>query len=187
MKNLEQIYNEKCQNPNDINEHLPTLKKYAEKSDVIVEMGVRSIVSTWAFLFGKPKKLISIDMVEPKKFINHDPSGCDIELVKAISKDNDIDFDFVLGNTLEVDIPECDLLFIDTLHDYTQLKKELELHAKKVKKYIIFHDTEFFRNNGETKGEMGIWLAVEEFLNENKEWVIVEHFTNNNGLTVIKK
>lgn len=187
MITLEQIYNEKCQKPNDINEHLPILKKYSEQSCVVIEMGVRSIVSTWAFLYGKPKKMISIDIVEPKKYINHDPSGCDINLVEQLAKENDVEFNFILGNTLEIEIPECDLLFIDTLHDYTQLKKELELHAKKVKKYIIFHDTETFKNNGETKGEKGIWFAIEEFLSNNKEWNIAEHFSNNNGLTIIKK
>lgn len=53
---LEQKYTELCVNPSDINEHLPTLKKYAEECDHITEMGVRGIVSTYALLMGKPKK-----------------------------------------------------------------------------------------------------------------------------------
>ncbi len=43
------IYNNLCNEKSDINEHLPTLKRYAEKCDHITEMGVRSVVSTWAF------------------------------------------------------------------------------------------------------------------------------------------
>ncbi len=187
MIEIEKIYQDKCQNKNDINEHLPTLKKYTEKCDVVIEMGVRSIVSTWAFLAGKPKKLISIDIVEPKNFLNHDPSGCNLDLVSFLAKKNDIDFEFVLGNTLEISIQECDFLFIDTLHNYEQLTKELELHACKVKKYIGFHDTESFKNIGELNNDQGIWKAIEEFFLSNKEWVICEKFLNNNGLTIIQK
>ena len=32
---------------------------------------------------------------------------------------------------------KTDLLFIDTLHTYTQLTKELELHSKNVNKYML--------------------------------------------------
>ena len=33
----------------------------------------------------------------------------------------------------------------------------------------------------------GLWKAIEEFLQNNKEWVLKERFTNNNGLTVLEK
>jgi hypothetical protein len=187
MKKIEEIYKKKCNTPTDINEHLTVLKKYAEESEVIIEMGVRSIVSTWAFLFGKPKKLISIDMVEPKNFKNHDPDGCDLDLVYKLAKENDINFQFLLSNSLQIEIPECDFLFLDTLHDYNQVKSELKLHANKVKKYIGFHDTVTFKIKGETPGELGIGKAIDEFLQENKDWIIHEEFFNNNGLTIIKK
>jgi len=48
-------FNELSNTQSDINEHLGTLKKYTQECNIIVEMGVRSIVSTWAFLAGKPK------------------------------------------------------------------------------------------------------------------------------------
>jgi hypothetical protein len=51
---------------------------------------------------------------------------------------------FNIGNTLEVDIDETDMLFIDTLHNGDQLEKELERSASKVKKFIAFHDTTTF-------------------------------------------
>ena len=63
---LEQIYYQKCNSPSDINEHLPTLKRYADECEHITEMGVRWVVSTYAFLMSKPKKLVSID-IDPLK------------------------------------------------------------------------------------------------------------------------
>lgn len=33
----------------------------------------------------------------------------------------------------------------------------------------------------------GLWPAIEEFLENNKNWKIKERFTNNNGLTILEK
>lgn len=161
--------------PSDINEHMETLKSYATGLDTVVEMGVRSVVSTWAFLAGRPKRLISIDKNHPKDFTDWFPKeGLNsLELAESAAKEAGIDFNFVLGDSLKVDIPECDLLFLDTDHSYKQVKAELDRHAAKVKKYIIFHDTE-------TSPEINVAIG------ELKGWRICERFANNNGLTVIK-
>lgn len=177
-ESLNQIYERLYNTPSDINEHLPTLASYASECEHITEMGVRYIVSTYALLMGKPKKMISYDI-----------HMCHWEPVRDLVKEN-TDFYFAIGNTLEIEIEPTDLLFIDTLHNYTQLKKELELHAKKVNKYIIFHDTTSFETVGESYSgnpERGIWPAIEEFLQLNPQWVLKERFTNNNGLTIIEK
>jgi hypothetical protein len=187
MNEIEKNYLRKCEIPSDINELLPVLKKYAEFSDSVTEMGVRSIVSTWAFLAAGVKKLTSIDLYHPSFFISHDNDGCNLDLVQGLASENGIDFKFIQGNTLEIEIENCDLLFIDTLHDYLQLKTELLLHSSKVKKYIIFHDTETFGTKGESKNSEGIIKAIDEFLDSNKEWKICQKITQNNGLVVIEK
>jgi hypothetical protein len=182
MDKLETIYQNKVNTKSDINEHLPTLKKYAEQCDIIVELGVRTIVSTWAFLSGFPKKLVSVDYKNPSDY-----KSLDLPIVEEVSKEKNIEFQFILSDSRTVDIPQCDLLFIDTLHTYGQIKKELELHSSKVNKYIIFHDTETFKIKGEINNELGIGPAIEEFLNQNTNWKIHEVYENNNGLTIIKK
>jgi len=184
-------YTELCNKPSDIYEHLPTLKQYTEKCDTVVEMGVRWIVSTWAFLAGNPKRLISYDIMHPCYYDG------DIEEVYEAVKETPINFQFKQENVLETEIEPVDLLFIDTLHSYEQLSKELEIHSKKVKKYIIMHDTTTYATKGEInwffaikRGEdkgRGLWLAIEEFLEINKEWEIEARHTNNNGLTILKR
>ena len=179
MNQLQQTYEELCNRPSDINEHLPTLKKYAEECEHITEMGVRWVVSTYALLMGNPKKLISYD-INP---INSEPIQ---QMVNGTT-----DFEFRVANTLNLEIEETDLLFIDTLHNYNQLKGELSLHSDKAKKYIIFHDTTSFEWIGESYegkvDEKGLWPAIEEFLENNTNWVLHERFTNNNGLTILKR
>jgi len=175
-----QKYQNLCKTQSDINEHLPILKKYAQQSDVVIEFGVRWIVSTWAFLAAKPNKLISYDYYDPSHW------GANITEPLDYAKQANINFEFILADTRKITIPNCDLLFIDTLHEYEQLKEELKLHAKNVNKYIIFHDTISFRLNGEQGGK-GIYYAIEEFLQKNKNWNILEEYTNNNGLLILEK
>ena len=175
--NIESKYQELWDTPSDINEHLPVLKRYAEECEHITEMGVRGIVSTYALLAAKPMTLISYDIRD-----------CNWESLR--DKALPIDFRFIIGDTREVVIEPTDMLFIDTLHNYDQLSVELKLHAAKVKKYLVFHDTTTYAHVGESYdglSRLGLWPAIEEFLEKHPEWSIKERFTNNNGLTILVK
>lgn len=191
MPTITDYYNDKKNNPSDINEHIETLKNYATECKHITEMGVRSVVSTWAFLEAHPDKLISIDI-----------NQCPVDEAARLAKEAGIEFQFIKSSTLEMEIEETDLLFIDTWHVYQQLKKEFELHADKARKYIILHDTTTFGDKGEgtastniniVTGQMesipykGLWPAVEEFLQSNTKWKLRERFTHNNGLTILER
>ena len=94
-------------------------------------------------------------------------------------------------DTRKLKIENTELLFIDTLHKYEQLKIELLLHANKVSKYIIFHDTETFGVHGQKPDVdfgyegRGIWYAIQEFLDVHNEWKLIHKVSYNNGLTII--
>ena len=88
-----------------------------------------------------------------------------------------INMRFDHANTLNYTLEPVDLLFIDTLHTYSQLSEELKLHHTKVKKYLIFHDTISYgtQNEHNTPDEkQGLVPAIKEFL-QNKfhrlKWV----------------
>lgn len=190
--NLQKKIEEIKKTKSDINEHIPTLQKYSKGCEHIVEMGVRWVVSTWAFLSENPKKLTSYDLFEPSYY------GGDLSDVYETAKQNGIDFCFVEANVLDVDIEECDLLFIDTWHCYNQLIRELRKHSEKVKKHIILHDTETFgiKDEPNHRGQVfeddiatktGLKAAINDFLQENKSWEIAEIFKNNNGLTILRR
>ena len=190
MTIVEENYQKYCNRSSDINEHLPTLSRYASECEHVTEMGVREVVSTWAFLDGKPKRLISYDIY----------TAAGIALAEQGAVEAGVDFTFIEKNVLDVTIEETDLLFIDTWHKYGQLIQELDLHAGSVRKYIILHDTTKYATEDEghwhgkyqderTEGmsKRGLWTAVEEFLQANPEWSIKERYTNNNGLTVLQR
>lgn len=110
-----------------------------------------------------------------------------LEEAKAAGRD----VTFHKEDTLKIEIPETDILFIDSLHTYEQVKSELELHASKAKRYIVFHDTILFSKKGQdtVDGEhtKGILPAIEEFLESHPEWNIVYNSKEGNGMIVVKK
>jgi hypothetical protein len=189
---LEKKINELHYTPSDINEHIPIIIRYGSECETITEMGVRGIFSTWGWLACAPKKLICYDIHDPSKW------GGDIQSVYDTASAYGLNFEFKIADVLKIEIDETDLLFIDTWHAYDQLKQELKLHSSKVKKYICFHDTTSYEFVDESKGHentwegqssgRGIWPAIEEFLDENKDtWVLKERFKNNNGFTIIER
>ena len=185
--------------PSDINEHLLTLLNYSKECKHITELGVRWIVSTYSFILSNPNKLISIDIKHPvdwEEKVNVSERFNDIQ---EYAKLNNIDYSFILADTLQLEIEETDLLFIDTLHVYQQLKSELELHGNKSRKYIFFHDTTTYgfvdeihgdlgsalKNN--TSNKRGLMLAIREFLDANPHWKVDKVFENCNGLTILRR
>jgi hypothetical protein len=154
-------------------------------------MGVRWVSSTWPLVYSKPKKMISYDIV----------TNPNITQVINLCNEYSIDYSFQERDVLQLEIEPTELLFIDTLHTYNQLIKELEIHSNKVSKYIVLHDTEHFgrvdeviykhasnvvKSNPTTK--QGLMTAIEDFLTTElgQSWELHKVYTNNNGLTVLK-
>ena len=143
----------------DILGHRQYLSSIA-KNQEIVELGVRCGFSSVCFLT-TCSKLTSYDIIltdEAKKLQQETPEWTLIE-----------------GNSLTVEIPECDILFIDTLHSYEQLFAELNQHHAKARKLIIMHDTNM----------PSLKTAVADFLAAHSKWSVARESTESNGLTTL--
>jgi len=200
MSLVEINYNFKCNQKSDINEHLPTLCELARECDSVIELGVRGVVSSWAFAMGLP---------EGSRMFMNDLEPCNASpLIRAAKNEKNIDATFVKGSDLEIDLPEpADLVFIDTWHIYGQLKRELARYEPLAKKYIVMHDTTVDEWEGETirlgwnaeeqskqtgwpveEITKGLWPAVDEFLRKNEgKWELKKRYFNNNGLTILER
>lgn len=197
---LHSKYIEQCRTPSDINEHLPTLARYAGECSHVTECGVRSAVSSYAFasaLVSRPDtKLVQVDP-DWHPNIGLFQSQCAAEGLSVV---------FHKKSDLECPIEQTDLLFIDTWHVYGHLKRELARWHPYVRTYIILHDTTVDEWQGETirngwdavrqsresgipihEIRKGIWPAVAEFLETQSGWRLRERFTNNNGLTILER
>lgn len=168
----------------DINQHADTLRHYAEKCEHVTEMGIRFGNSTVMFFAARPKKFVSYDVFKEEK----------VNYLELVAKESNINWELKIMNpspedATESQIEPTQLLFIDTNHFAQQLSLELRLHADRVSKYIILHDTETFgtRGAGDDHLSDGLNIAIAQFLQNHSEWIIKEKFTNNNGLTVLER
>lgn len=160
-----------CAIPSDINRHVPVLHKLAQECESVVELGVRTGVSTRAFL-PLNVKLRSYDIEADQRV------GELFDVATSQGKD----MQYIMGDSLKIDLEPTDLMFVDTVHSYDQVSAELARHASKVRKYIAFHDTFVYG-----LGRENILSAVIEFMMKNPEWEFYHYDTENNGLTVIKR
>ncbi len=200
MSVIDTNYKIVCANPSDIYEHLPTLYKYSQECNHVTEMGVRSVIRSYAFANALQDragpKLVQVDLDTNANVVRFGKE-CQAENLQCV---------FYQDSSLTCPIEQTDLLFIDTWHVYGHLKRELERWHTHVGKYIIMHDTTVDEWPGETvrcgwnsanqsrqtgipenEIRMGLWPAIGEFLEKHSEWKIAERFTNNNGLTILKR
>lgn len=164
---VESKFRELCVTPSDINQHLSTLRHYADQCKHVTEFGTRSCVSLFAFLSSNAEKVVAVDIA--------DVWTPEVEKLT-----------FICADDLEIEIEETDMLFIDTRHCYVQMKAELAKHAGKVRKFIGAHDVSIFGVHGDDGGK-GLMPAIEEFCMENTEWVVIYLTMENNGLLIMER
>lgn len=160
----------------DISLHLGFLLGLASRPEVkhIMEFGFRTGVSTTALLAsGKP--VVTIDP---------DPS-CEphVKRLKALGGN----LAWIRTSSLLPMEFRCDLLHIDSLHTYKQLRAELFIHHEKVSRWIVMHDTETFATKGKDGTTPGLQAAIDEFLSENKQWRLYMNLPHNNGITLLER
>jgi hypothetical protein len=166
---LEEQYRVATTTPTDIYKHLPLLRSLAESCKTVIELGVRDGQSTRAFLVTSVK-LRSYD-------IQFNPS---VENLFVSSRQAGNDHEYFEADDLTLDLPEVDMIFIDTEHTYEQLSQELRLHGNKALKYLAFHDTgEPFVNQ--------LLPAVMEFLADNPHWRVMYHTRECHGFSVLER
>jgi tetratricopeptide (TPR) repeat protein len=167
-------YHQACSTPSDLNEHLPTLSRLARECRHVTLLGVGSLRAPLALLQAQSERLLCIGW--------NGASGLE-ELAGLAGRTAVVTQQ---TRSLEVELEETDLLVLDMLHEYAPLQKALHLHAGKVKRFLVIHDTTAFGEQGETPGRQGLWPAIEEFLAQ-ETFRLAQRYDNNNGLTVLER
>jgi cephalosporin hydroxylase len=131
---LKERYESLCGDESDIHEHLATFVDLVVSMNAqkVIELGVRTGVSTVAWLYGLEQTgghLWSVDIVKSP----FDAKG----------------WTFILGDDLSVDVLEqlpddADIVFIDSSHTYGHTLGELAVYSRKMRPggRIVLHDTE---------------------------------------------
>jgi hypothetical protein len=148
--------------------------QYAKKCINGMELGFGQGRASFALLLGL-ERLYSVDTYHEPNIKNMLVDYFGDKLITIESET----FDFV-------DYDSVDLLLVDSVHTYDQVKKELKAHSLKINKYIMFHDTVSYGAIGQDNND-GIVKAINEFLEENKEWKIIYEVSNNHGFMILEK
>jgi hypothetical protein len=188
---VEQVYARHCAGNTAISPHLPRLRALAEGAAVAVEFGVKRGASSSALLMGAAE-VVSYDVVAT-------PEARQLETIAGER------WQYRVEDSRGANVPGCDLLFIDSLHDYEQCSAELSAHGNKASRYLVFHDTQTFGAvgaDGETgkhkwtyvpgRGSvplncLGIRQAIDEFMIANPAWRIVAAYPDSHGLLVLQR
>src|SRR5581483_7498407 len=120
---IHELFERAVNTPSDIWEHVPVLYKYASTVGHVTEFGTNVGNSTSAFLFARPRTLITYDVERHAK----------VSELETAAAEAGIDFRFCQADVRTQEIAPTDLLFIDTRHAYEQMKAELR-QAPKVAK-----------------------------------------------------
>jgi hypothetical protein len=180
-KSLEEYFWSAAQKGGDnsqwsVNELLPLIRVIVEKYNcrTAVEFGTAQCRTSCAMLMGGVDKLQSYD-VERDPVVDH---------FEALTEAEGKDWCQILADSGDVQIPVCDVLFIDTMHYAEHLTNELQV-ASSVRKIIVLHDTTTYWEDGDD-GKDGLRYAVEPFLHSKVEWELKYRFSFNNGLMVLE-
>jgi hypothetical protein len=202
---LESLYQNSLTTPSDVRDHMEDHSRLAKECEVVLEVGVRGMVSTWGMLWGlvnsgyATKKYIGVDL--------HYPNGIIWRKFERACEESEVECVFLEQNdiTLDLDvIGDVDMLFVDALHTYCHVMYELSAFHRHVKKYITLHDTsapwgdddepfdvdlsiypDWFQCDTSKKG---VYTAVQDFLEmHSTEWTMTLRKENSNGYTLLER
>lgn len=193
METLEALYDRHCASSRtgSIAPHLPRLRQLASGLTTVIEFGVRRGASSTALLLGADQ-VTSYDVQRTRE-------AC--ELAALVPR-----WTYRIQSSLKAPAQECDLLFIDSLHTYTQCSAELRRHAGIVRRLLVFHDTITFGvvgasgesgqqswNYSQHVGQsvppahLGIRPAIDDLMVGDASWHIMEHSPLSHGLLILER
>lgn len=192
---IEQLYDTYRQSDAAIAPHLPRLRElgrrfHASGGSIVVEFGVKRGMSSTAWLL-EADHVISFDVV---------PTPQATALAQMAPH-----WDYRIESSLTATIPDCDVLFIDSLHTFDQVDAELRRHAHSVRRALVFHDVTTFGEVaavGETgrqawtyrpgggsvpDAHKGIRPAIDALMIRDRSWHISARYVDGHGLLVLER
>lgn len=160
---------------NDYCSHHDMVKSVLSDGDVYKELGVHQGASLASAMLNGAKTVHLVDMT--LAFYRENS-----KLFEDYARKNDITIRMDEKRSEDPTTKsECDVLMIDSLHLWSHTKKELALHANRVKKAIVFHDTARCNGNPSTIGP-----GIREWV-KDKPWKITADVKTGVGAMMIER
>lgn len=154
------------------------LKRYAQSSKLIAEIGVFEGVNTVSFAQHSPStaRIYAIDpFFKGAMGINYGKYIARSLLRRSKVMDKVLFVEGLSWNVADKVADNLDLIFIDGDHSFEGVKKDFEIYNQKLAErgVIIFHDARVFEN-GWTKEDWGPVQLVNKEIRTSKAWKIIE-------------
>lgn len=191
---LHREYARLCGERSNIRSLLPELRWHAREARVVVELGTWVGRSAVAFLAAEPRGFVSVDREFREDVVKR---------LGDLAEEVGTTFRFLQSDSRKVEIPHCDLLFIDTTHTEAHLYAELMKHRDRVAGKILIHDVITFGRRGMRRGspegqvdemhgpehyeQRGLMHAIERFLERSPEWRLAGVVESSNGLAILER
>ncbi len=177
--NPNEIFNQKRISSHNIAEHMPTLLRMAFDCEHVTCLSVWHDGAFIALAAGLPKTLVAAcPDGQPEWPILH-------EMRMSPRPENFTSFP---GEPLVAPVEETDMIFISCRHNAIYVKRLLEAHGNKARKWLVFHNTVVY---GETSDggptEEGLLHGIRSWMRENPHWSVKKHYRNCNGLLVLTR
>lgn len=165
----------------DLNEHMATLFRYAEKVSSVVEVSNRR-ESLLAFQASKVKYLQSYNSEARDPAVARMAALNDAELTEKVSH--------ILSpiGMFNANMPDAELYFFDFTTEGEELLRVLESYHSRgaFRRFVAVHDTQLF-NEVSPSGELGHFAALRRFMQAHPEFSVVFHDPKQHGLTILSR
>ena len=177
---IDGVFHWACNEKRDLDEHLPKLYELAKKCDSATAITKRREAAI-PLLAARCSKFVRVFSYETDALFEHLRTlQLEEKLTEVLTISSPIDSNIQ-------SIERTDLLFIDSVHTFEQLIKELSVYGPLVNKYIVLHDVAIYDFKGEDDKSPGLLAAVIAFVRSNPEWTVVYHTRSQYGLMVLSR
>lgn len=180
---IQTLYQKRCNEPGNINEHLPAIYCFSLQSQGVAEFGVEGGISTSALIAGQD----SPDHRGGRSYCGYDPDHKCRVVVRRLRAQclNRWPIVLVQSSSITVNpIEPVDMLFIDSRHDADVIREELSRHLSAVRRFLCMHDTVTYGVQGETPGRLGILHGIEAL---QEGWRLLYDSPRCHGLRVYER
>ena len=175
---IRELFENNCKD-SDMVELYEVIRNKTKKCRNVVEFGVwewkvTTAILAWLWRYGK---LVGYDKV----------SKSAVAALKEVAKQERKYFSYLWWDSIVMDIPEADMLVIDTLHNANQLWAELYDSHKKIDKWIVICGTNKYSEIWEDEWHLWLKFAINKFVTDIGWWEIDKVSCEWYGFTILKK
>lgn len=176
---VEKTYIDLGNKGNGANAHIHAIYEYAKSCNSIIDFGMRELGVSCALVHLNPRQLLLLkgSKTLPNTVEELTPHTCNANT--SIQHLN-VDVEFKLETSF-------DMIIINNLQNYEDVIKVLINNSNLINKYIIVNGIITWGQQDETKSGVGLFAALKQFLQTNKNWKELCTFTNSDGLTILQR